>query len=446
MRIESWLDFTQQFGPSDRITIDLTKSTCHLTSYMGSDSVRLYFDNGGGPCYVLSLDRDRTEQSQHRPDVMAQIGPAIEQCPDITLLCWCEHIDKVNKKIDTAVYQELGKLLGASATSGGNRGMFLLADAGVAGDPAKPSDWTISTSLSVADKTQVATYFPSLLTGYARDTSNYVDRGVVVTNFPNDQLKEVTDARVTLRDDKISATLDALKEKSSEESVSKIIESVNKLLDADHLLRLSQEADPVVLRASVAMAGVYARVDRDRGVWKAPANVGLVGVEDLVVLGLNGTDEFVRPIRVDDALNGKLVDAKINAIRTFRGRGVMVWGARTMVDPHQTNWLYVPVRRLFNTVERDARAALRTVVFEPNSAVTWESVRCALDHYLNALWRQGALQGNTPTQAYFVQIGLGSTMTQEDINEGKMIVKMGLAAVRPAEFIVLELTQDVVSV
>ncbi|QRR11836.1 phage tail sheath family protein (plasmid) [Burkholderia sp. MS455] len=454
VRIESWLDFTQQFGPSDRITVDLKQGHLHSTSYMGSYSVRLYFENGGGPCYVLSLDRDRTEKGDSRQAVMSQIGPAIEQCPDITLLCWCEHIDKVNtdvkqdKKIDTAVYQELGKLLGASATSGGNRGMFLLADAGVTGDPEKPGDWTISASLSVADTTQVAMYFPSLVTRYVADLARYVDHAVVVTGFTSDQLDQLTKVGVALRDDQQSTTLDALKEKAKVTEVGTIITAANKLLDADHLLKLSQDAEPVVLRASVAMAGVYARVDRERGVWKAPANVGLVGVKDLAVMGLHEikkdhTEQFVRPIRVDESLNAKLVDAKINAIRTFRGQGAMVWGARTMVDPHQTNWLYVPVRRLFNTVERDARAALRTVVFEPNSAVTWEAVRGALDHYLNALWRQGALQGDTPTQAYFVRVGLGTTMTQEDITAGKMIVRMGLAAVRPAEFIVLELTQDV---
>jgi phage tail sheath protein FI len=102
------------------------------------------------------------------------------------------------------------------------------------------------------------------------------------------------------------------------------------------------------------------------------------------------------------------------------------------------------VRRLFNTVERDARATLRTMVFEPNNAPTWEAVRSALDHYLFALWRKGALQGETPAQAYFVQIGLGATMTPDDVADGRMIAKVGMAAVRPAEFIVLQFTQDMV--
>jgi phage tail sheath protein FI len=120
-----------------------------------------------------------------------------------------------------------------------------------------------------------------------------------------------------------------------------------------------------------------------------------------------------------------------------------VWGARTNTILTDDRWRYVPVRRLLNSVERDARAALRAAVFEPNSAPTWEAVRIALENYLHALWRQGALLGATAAEAYFVHVGLGITMTETDIQQGHMIVKIGLAAVRPAEFIILSLTQDV---
>ncbi|PHI54227.1 hypothetical protein B9T65_00105 [Serratia marcescens] len=218
----------------------------------------------------------------------------------------------------------------------------------------------------------------------------------------------------------------------------------------DELPNVTKKSAPVVLRASVAMAGVYARVDRERGVWKAPANAGVFGVTSLVAQGVSKgkSDSLTKwpsiaTVGLDDAMNDKLVKAGINAIRAFRGKGILAWGARTMLPPEKTGWRYISVRRLFNTVERDVREALRSVVFEPNSAMTWELVRSAVDHYLNALWRKGALQGDTPEQAYYVQIGLGATMSQVDIDHGKMIVKIGVAAVRPAEFIVLQLTQDV---
>ncbi|WP_260435927.1 phage tail sheath family protein [Burkholderia stagnalis] len=196
----------------------------------------------------------------------------------------------------------------------------------------------------------------------------------------------------------------------------------------------TQPAQPVPIPPSGAVAGVYARVDRERGVWKAPANVEIVGAQPLY--------------KVSDAVDAKCnVPDKggksINVIRAFRGTGPLIWGARTLQSDQDT-WKYVPVRRLFNAVEKDVKTAMSTALFEPNSAPTWERVRGSVDHYLHGLWRDGALQGDTPAQAYYVQIGLGTTMTQEDITNGRMIVKVGLAAVRPAEFIVLQLTQDVV--
>ncbi|QRR07657.1 phage tail sheath family protein (plasmid) [Burkholderia sp. MS455] len=453
VRIESWLDFTQHFGASDQVYViadqsppKVDDSKCH--AHVGSYSVRLYFENGGGPCYVLSVDRDRLVQGTN--DVKAQIGAAIELCADITLLCWCEYTDQ-----DASVYDALGTLLGASATSGGNRGMFLLADA-----------WHEATGIkapTLAEPTQVATYFPALQTDYARMSS---DEGVTVrisdehrkafATYVTPPVGDVTLAYIRqvfedvkagkLRPRNLTANeADVVEGESVVDDVSpgRVLEMLYYGVLHEVLTPYFAQAARVVVRASVAMAGVVARVDRDRGVWKAPANEGLIGVADLVSVEPGGKNPT--SIRVDDGLNAKLVDAKINAIRAFRGKGAMVWGARTMADAHQTNWRYVSVRRLFNTVERDARAALRTAVFEPNSAVTWEAVRGALDHYLNALWRQGALQGDTPAQAYFVRVGLGTTMKQEDVSAGRMIVRMGLAAVRPAEFIVLELTQNVAS-
>ncbi|KYQ97005.1 phage tail protein [Serratia plymuthica] len=185
---------------------------------------------------------------------------------------------------------------------------------------------------------------------------------------------------------------------------------------------------------SGAVAGVYARVDRQRGVWKAPANVEIIGA----------SPKFKVSDAVDAACNVPTLGGKaMNVIRAFHGTGPLIWGARTLQSDTPA-WRYVPVRRLFNAAERDIKTAMSMALFEPNSAPTWERVRGAVESYVHDLWRQGALLGESPAQAYFVHIGLGTTMTQTDINNGKMIVKVGLAAVRPAEFIVLQLTQDVV--
>ncbi|OCA54272.1 phage tail sheath family protein [Photorhabdus namnaonensis] len=180
---------------------------------------------------------------------------------------------------------------------------------------------------------------------------------------------------------------------------------------------------------SAAIAGVYCSVDSTRGVWKAPANVAIQG-------GLQPK----YPV-TDDLQAQYSQDKALNMIRTFPKSGTLVWGARTLED--SDNWRYIPVRRLFNSAERDIKNAMSFAMFEPNSQPTWEAVRRAIDNYLHSLWQQGGLMGNKAEQAYFVQIGKGTTMTDDDIKQGKMIVKVGMAAVRPAEFIILQFTQDV---
>ncbi len=196
------------------------------------------------------------------------------------------------------------------------------------------------------------------------------------------------------------------------------------------------KADKVTdIPPSAAVAGVYCAVDRQRGVWKAPANVELKG---------GVTPKY----KISDMVNGECNvptegGKSINVIREFRGTGPLIWGARTL-ESNKDTWRYVPVRRLFNAAEKDIRHAMSVALFEPNSHPTWERTRSAIDIYLYGLWQQGALLGSTPEEAYFVQIGKGVTMTETDIKQGKMIVKVGLAAVRPAEFIILQLTQEVV--
>ncbi|PQQ32603.1 phage tail sheath family protein [Photorhabdus luminescens] len=181
---------------------------------------------------------------------------------------------------------------------------------------------------------------------------------------------------------------------------------------------------------SAVMAGIYASVDNSRGVWKAPANVPIQG-------GLQPK------YPVTDDLQGQYNKDKakaLNMIRTFPKSGTLVWGARTLEG--SDNWCYIPVRRLFNSAERDIKNAMSFAVFEPNSQPTWEAVRRAIDNYLYSLWQQGGLVGNKAEQAYFVHIGKGITMTDDNIKHGEMIVKVGMAAVRPAEFIILQFTQN----
>ncbi len=183
------------------------------------------------------------------------------------------------------------------------------------------------------------------------------------------------------------------------------------------------------LPPSGAIAGVYAMVDGSRGVWKAPANVSLSGVA-----GLTETidSEEQKDLNVDTTA-GK----SINAIRAFTGKGILVWGARTLAG-NDNEWRYIPVRRFFNMVEESVKKSTYWAVFEPNDANTWIKVKSMIENYLTQKWRDGALAGAKPDQAFYVKVGLGSTMTAQDILEGRMNVEIGMAVVRPAEFIVLK--------
>lgn len=185
---------------------------------------------------------------------------------------------------------------------------------------------------------------------------------------------------------------------------------------------------PLKLPPSPAMAGVYAKVDADRGVWKAPANVPLVAV-------IKPTIEFSNVengvMNVDSTL-GK----SVNAIRPSVGRGTLVWGARTLAG-NDNEWRYVNVRRFFNFVEESVKKATEQFTFEPNDANTWVKVQAMIENFLTVQWREGALQGIKPERAFYVAVGLGKTMTPLDILEGRMIVEIGMAVARPAEFIIL---------
>jgi phage tail sheath protein FI len=187
--------------------------------------------------------------------------------------------------------------------------------------------------------------------------------------------------------------------------------------------------DLATVPPSGAVAGVYAHVDNTRGVWKAPANVSLSSVRAPIV----PIDHFEQEDLNIDVNAGK----SINAIRTFTGRGDIVWGARTLAG-NDNEWRYVSVRRFFNMVEESVKKSTAWAVFEPNAAPLWTRVKGMIDNYLIQKWREGALAGATPDEAFFVRVGLGQTMTAQDILEGRLNVEIGMAVVRPAEFIILK--------
>jgi phage tail sheath protein FI len=190
-----------------------------------------------------------------------------------------------------------------------------------------------------------------------------------------------------------------------------------------------QVADPLApgtlrdVPASGAVVGVIARTDIARGVWKAPAgNDG-----DLrAVGGLTRT--------LSDAEQDHLTQAGVNPIRAFPARGIRVWGSRTLASAEVTDWKYVSVRRLLLLIEDSIDEGTRWAMFEPNDEPLWRALRSSIENFLLGLYQGGALTGRTPEDAYLVRCDR-MTMTQDDIDNGRLIVLVGIAPIRPAELI-----------
>lgn len=397
-RISSWLDYTTLFNSNMPSSVAVAVTSTEDASPSGtavrddgttkqytyqideadivvpdaSVALQLYFQNGGGPCYLYPLEKSDDK------DNLTALPDLLDEAEAITLLA-CPDPDEAYR---TAVYGALADSLDK------HKGYFLLADSANGDVPS-----------SVSNSAQVAVYYPNLVVPY---TWKLDDELVTITGYTDGSEATI-------------ATLADLRKVNPD-----FAGEVDKYLADKRSASLS-------LPSSASMAGVYVKTDRERGVWKAPANVVLSGASDVSV-------------RVTNEQQAELNLKGINVIRHFSERGLVVWGSRTQKD--DDDWRYIPVRRLFDAAERDIKKALQPMVFEPNSQPTWKRVQAAIDNYLYRLWQQGALAGNKAEEAYFVRVGKGITMTQDEINQGQMIIQVGMAAVRPAEFIILKFTQD----
>jgi hypothetical protein len=177
------------------------------------------------------------------------------------------------------------------------------------------------------------------------------------------------------------------------------------------------------------MAGIYARTDSERGVHKAPANVTIRGAEGLTQMLSRAEQDVLNPVGV-------------NCIRFFTREGVRVWGARTLA-PSASNWRYLNVRRLFNMIEESIAISTRWVVFEPNAGPLWKDIQRDVGAFLTLLWRQGALAGARPEDAFFVKCD-AETNPPEVVDAGQVVVVIGIAPVKPAEFVIFRIGQTAV--
>lgn len=421
-RITSLLDYREKFGGPVPETFDLTiedeynsdaelvsrafsASTVSPSDFILYYSLQFYFNNGGGPCYIVSVGDATSGGSVGKGSADPMDGllggiKALERMDEPTLIVFP---DAVNLGSTT----DYGEVVRAALGQCNNlQDRFTISDMYDNGTSSAVEDFRDAVGMSFLK--YGAAYHPYLETSlnYAFDASN----STITHNID-------LPGSVSLPGDALDLTSGP-----SLASIESSNPNIYRSLEAE--IKKSY----VTLPPSGAVAGIYARVDRNRGVWKAPANVS---VNSVIQPTVKITNERQNSLNVD-ATSGK----SINAIRSFTGKGTLVWGARTLAG-NDNEWRYVPVRRLFIYVEESVKKATEFVVFEPNDANTWVRVRAMIENFLTDLWRDGALAGATAEQAFYVKVGLGETMTSQDILEGRMIVEIGMAAVRPAEFIII---------
>lgn len=417
-RISSMLDYERYFGfarPEEgiEVTIDATQGSRpevrgkiipeERSNFLMYYSLQMFFINGGGPCYIVSVgDYESSGGVILEADLLTGLKE-VEKVNEVTLLLFPDAINLA----DGGSYYALHKEAIDQCTKLKDR--FVVLD--VFRNPDNEGDWEADvqflrdTLSGTRDELKyAAVYFPRINTRvdyYYNDpeTGEPIDENVTIVSQGAGDL---------------GANLAELKTKD----------------DAYYNMAKGAVNDiEMLLPAAPAIVGIYARVDNSRGVWKAPANVN---IDYVVGPELTITHSEQEGLNVD-SLAGK----SINVVRSFPGRGpAIIWGARTLAG-NDNEWRYISVRRFFNMVEESTKNAAEQFVFEPNDRNTWVNVKSMIENYLTQQWKAGALMGTTPREAFFVKVGLGETMSEQDIWEGRMIVEIGMAVVRPAEFIIL---------
>ncbi|WP_156308072.1 phage tail sheath family protein [Sphingobacterium endophyticum] len=411
-RIESMLQYEQFFGYPDPETdslsvnfglnavngkVDETKRSKYLMHY----TMQLFFANGGGPCWITSVGNyTDTGGEILATDLIAGLAE-IAKINEVTLLLFP---DSTNLSSATDYYNVHTEAINQCVNL---QDRFTILD--VYHDPANLLEWNLDIDLlrnTLSGTTDflkyAAVYFPKIYTGVDYNYKLNADQ-----TKDNDDLVQVTGVPGATNLTELLAVNNA-KYFQAKSAISNI---------------------QMLLPVSGSIAGIYAQVDNARGVWKAPANVNISNAIRPEFL-INHAQQMDLNV---DSLAGK----SVNVIRTFPGRGpAIVWGARTLAG-NDNEWRYVPVRRFFSMVEESVKNATEQFVFEPNDRNTWVRVKSMIENYLTQQWKAGALMGASTKEAFFVHIGLGETMTELDIWEGRMIVEIGMAVVRPAEFIIL---------
>ena len=389
--LEYELCFGGAFAQSYTITVvensgskEITYTPKSVKNYFLYEALRLYFDNGGGPCYIISIGN---YTSSLNLNLFSNALDKIDACDESTIIVFPEAVN--------LTMNDYGLLIQSSLTKCAKwKSKFLLTDV-----LSKTKVEDFRENIGIENLKYGAAYIPGLNTHYIGKVNR--DKSLVL--HCDQSLNRLQYHKKLLNDPAIPTAFS------------------NEILNSITIKNMP---------ASAAIAGIICEMDRNRGFWKAPANVGLTSIKNL-------TEEIT--VQEQDNLNVDPAEGKsINAIRPFTGKGILVWGARTLAG-NDNEWRYISVRRSVQIIEKSIEKSIQQFVFEPNDTNTWGRIKVMIENYLTVLWRQGALQGAKPEHAFFVAIGLNITMTSLDILEGRLDLELGLALVRPAEFIIVKM-------
>lgn len=435
-RISSLAGFTALFGGPPKIDYNFSLAAngrpaiepVRKTQFLLYYGLKLFFDNGGTDCWIVScgsyVDDENNPVTKQASDVTAALNqlkqqpePAILVVPDAVLF-------------DVDAWGQISRdCLNHCAEL---KSRITILDV-FAGDKRRDhSDADVikyfRNAIEAGNLSFGTAYYPwvntSLISAHDADYTKFTSQArAALANY----LKaEEPNGPATALLDKLTAA-----DQASDAAASQTHSALTAASPAYKSLMTDLLTAMNLMPPAAAMAGVYARTDNEIGVFKAPANTGIVSVTSPAV-SISHEDQ--------EDLNVPLDGKAVNAIRTFTGRGVLVWGARTL-DGNNQDWRYINVRRTIIMFEQSIAAACGAYVFAPNTAATWVTVRTMLENFLNNQWQAGALAGATPAEAYTVNVGLGSTMTGNDILDGYMRATVKVAVVRPAEFIVITFQQ-----
>lgn len=412
----------------------------------------MFFANGGGTCYIVSVGTYAEGKVVDKNKVVAALA-ALKKEQEVTMVVVPEAVSTGDcKDIQTQVLAHCGEMM--------NR--FAILDVqpkAQAGETVAQQVDAFRTNVGANYLSYGAAYYPWLNTSVLSDKD--IDGSVLTWDYTKD-LPDV--APFFAPDSKFPAYFKSVFERvkgsvapapkpaAKDKGAEAPAKTAEPVLSADEIAALQNNLHAAFLQnfkgyqyivnkvkeklnllpPSAAMAGLYTMVDNTRGVWKAPANVSVNYVNSPAENIDNAIQEDLNM-----PMNGKAV----NAIRTFPGEGVKVWGARTL-DGNSQDWRYVNVRRTMMFLEESVKNAAKAYVFEPNVAATWMNVRSMIDNFLRSVWKRGGLAGSVPEDAYEIHIGLGDTMTPEDILDGIMRITVLVAVSRPAEFIEITFQQQ----